>query len=237
MVHGDRSGAVGVVTSLRPFAASLGGRALDDPLQTEQKYPVLLEYASHRFDLRFFHPFRADLSIRKSSSFFPPLIAVTSQRGLAPRPAQVSPDGPRYFGGTFLPFETPPPPRAPPTTAILSNCFSSSARCSTSTSSTRLRRSMSASTVIRDRFTFGIVISGGKTVQFEMALARKAIAFRQTFSLAGRERVNQFVANNRRNETRAGVQQLFAALVVADSAETGVSPVWKAPARPAAFFL
>ena len=81
------------------------------------------------------------------------------------------------------------------------------------------------------------MISGGKTVQFEMALARKAIAFRQTFSLAGRERVNQFVANNRRNETRAGVQQLFAALVVADSAETGVSPVWKAPARPAAFFL
>ena len=49
--------------------------------------------------------------------------------------------------------------------------------------------------------------------------------------------MNQFVANNRRNETRAGVQQLFAALVVADSAETGVSPVWKAPARPAAFFL
>jgi len=47
MVHGDRSGAVGVVTSLQPFAASLGGRALDDPLQTEQKYPVLLEYASH----------------------------------------------------------------------------------------------------------------------------------------------------------------------------------------------
>ena len=56
-----------------------------------------------RFDLRFFRPVRADLSIRKSSSFFPPLIAATSQRGLAPRPAQVSPDGPRYFGGTFLP--------------------------------------------------------------------------------------------------------------------------------------
>jgi hypothetical protein len=39
------------------------------------------------------------LSIRKSSSFFPPLIAATSQRGLAPRPAHVSPEGPRYFGG------------------------------------------------------------------------------------------------------------------------------------------
>src|SRR6516164_10335291 len=85
----------------------------------------------HRFDLRFLRPLRADLSIRKSSSFLPPLIASTSQRGLAPRPAQVWPDGPRYFGGTFLPFNAPPPPRttlAPPTTAILSNCFSSSAR-------------------------------------------------------------------------------------------------------------
>jgi len=33
---------------------------------------------AHRFDLRFFRPFRADLSIRKSSSFLPPLIAATS---------------------------------------------------------------------------------------------------------------------------------------------------------------
>jgi hypothetical protein len=44
-----------------------------------------------RFDLRFLRLFRADLPIRKSSSFFPRLIAATSQRGLAPRPAQVSP--------------------------------------------------------------------------------------------------------------------------------------------------
>jgi len=51
-------------------------------------------YEAQRFDLRFFRPFRADLSIRKSSSFLPPLIAATSQRGFAPRPAQVSPDGP-----------------------------------------------------------------------------------------------------------------------------------------------
>src|SRR5262249_59073110 len=74
----------------------------------------------HRFDLRFLRPFRADLSIKKSSSFFPPLIAATSQRGLAPRPAHVSPDGPRYFGGTSFPFTAPPRPRttlAPPTTA------------------------------------------------------------------------------------------------------------------------
>src|SRR5262245_35252022 len=77
-----------------------------------------------RIDLRFLRPLRADLSIRKSSSFFPPLIAATSQRGFSPRPAQVSPDGPRYFGGTFLPFKAlPPPPTtlAPPTTANLSN--------------------------------------------------------------------------------------------------------------------
>src|SRR5262250_1820358 len=81
---------------------------------------------AHRFDLRFLRPFRADLSIRKSSSFFPPLIAATSHRGLAPRPAQVSPDGPRYFGGTFLPFNALLPPRttlAPPTTPIFSNWF------------------------------------------------------------------------------------------------------------------
>jgi hypothetical protein len=35
---------------LRPVAASPGGRALSDPLQTEQKYPVLLEYAKASFE-------------------------------------------------------------------------------------------------------------------------------------------------------------------------------------------
>src|SRR5262249_19012265 len=35
---------------------------------------------------------------------FPPLIAATSQRGLAPRPAQVSPDGPQYLSAPFLPL-------------------------------------------------------------------------------------------------------------------------------------
>jgi hypothetical protein len=87
---------------------------------------------AQRFDLRFFRPFRADLSIRKSSSFFPPLIAATSQRGLAPRPAQVSPDGPRYFGGTFLPFKTLRPPRTtlrPPTKAIALSILPNCARC------------------------------------------------------------------------------------------------------------
>jgi hypothetical protein len=53
----------------------------------------------HRFDLRLFRPFLADLSIKKSSIFFPSL-----NQQAAPRPAQVSPEGPRYFGSTFLPF-------------------------------------------------------------------------------------------------------------------------------------
>src|SRR5262249_14467947 len=87
-------------------------------------------YKAQRFDLRLLRPFQADLSIRKSSSFFLPLIAATTQRGFSPQPAQVSPDGPRYFGGTFLPFQTPSHP--PPTTAmalpILCNSFSISAR-------------------------------------------------------------------------------------------------------------
>jgi hypothetical protein len=47
-------------------------------------------------------------SIRKSSTFFPLLIAATSHFGLAPLPAQVSPVGLRYFGWTFLPFNRLP---------------------------------------------------------------------------------------------------------------------------------
>jgi hypothetical protein len=46
----------------------------------------------------------AGLSIRKSSRFFPALIAAVSQRGCAPRPAQVFPSLSRYFGATFLPL-------------------------------------------------------------------------------------------------------------------------------------
>src|SRR5262249_60617493 len=102
-------------------------------------------HEAQRFDLRFFRPFRADLSIKKSSSFLPRLIAAISQRGFAPRPAQVSPDGPRYFGGTFFPFKTLPPARttlAPPNVPpIVSNCFSSSARRLRRASSTLFRRS------------------------------------------------------------------------------------------------
>src|SRR5260221_11941773 len=66
----------------------------------------------------------ADLSIRKSSRFFPALIAAVNQRGCAPRPAQVFPSVSRYFGATFMPLVarpcfrrpfpiSPPPPVSP----------------------------------------------------------------------------------------------------------------------------
>src|SRR5262249_43560355 len=125
-------------------------------------------------------PFRADLSIKKSSSFLPRLMAATSHLGFAPRPAQVSPEWLRYFGGTFLPLNGLPPPRTAlrlPTTAHIFHCFSLSARRSLRASSTRVCRSMSASTVIPDRFTFGIVISDGKSGIVCEPLGSKAIAF------------------------------------------------------------
>jgi hypothetical protein len=146
----------GTVGSLSPAAPPREGKHL---FEFHRKHSG----QGHRFDLRFFRPFPA--AIKKSSSFFPSLIAATSHRGFAPRPAQVSPDGPRYFGGTFLPRNALPPPRtilAPPTTAILSNCCSISARRLRRVSSTCSRRSMSASTVIPARSTFGIVISSPK---------------------------------------------------------------------------
>jgi hypothetical protein len=99
-------------------------------------------------------------SIKKSSIFFPFFIAATSQRGFAPRPAQVSPLADRYFGGTLIPFNALPPTLAPPIGLYkLANSFSNSARRLRSSSSTRSRNSMSASTFIPDRFTLGIVIS------------------------------------------------------------------------------
>src|SRR4029077_15559984 len=48
-------------------------------------------------------------STAKSSNFFPSLIAATSHRGFAPRPAQVLPALSRYLGGTFFPFSVDPP--------------------------------------------------------------------------------------------------------------------------------
>src|SRR5258708_28617721 len=43
-------------------------------------------------------------AIKKSSIFLPFFKAATIHFGLAPRPAQVSPDRLLYFGGTFVPF-------------------------------------------------------------------------------------------------------------------------------------
>lgn len=85
--------------------------------------------------------------IRKVSSVFPSLIAAFNHVGFAPRPAQVSPSGLRYFGGTFFPFNALPRPlRAifPPSDAIeppsAANCFSSVVRCPDRALSTCVRR-------------------------------------------------------------------------------------------------
>jgi hypothetical protein len=86
--------------------------------------------------------FRADFSMRKSSSFLPSFNAAASHRGWAPRPAQVSPPGPRYFAGTLRPFialvrrdelaRKPPPPRGPRLASAprRESCFSRSRRFS-----------------------------------------------------------------------------------------------------------
>src|SRR5262249_11537368 len=67
------------------------------------------------FALRFFLTPPRGFSIRKSVSFFPlSFIAATNQRGLAPRPAHVSPCGPRYLGLTFLPLNALLPRRRSP---------------------------------------------------------------------------------------------------------------------------
>src|SRR5665213_3459780 len=43
-------------------------------------------------------------SMRKLSRFLPFFSKAVSHLGVRPRPAQVSPSGPRYFGRAFLPF-------------------------------------------------------------------------------------------------------------------------------------
>jgi hypothetical protein len=138
----------------------------------------------------------ADLILRDSSARFsaplnfPPFNAAISQRGFAPRPAHVSPERLRYFGGTFLPFKALPLPRTTPPSilVILSNCCSIWDRCSRSLLSIRVRRSMRASTVIPDRFAFAIVISRCKNSRVREVLGCNAIASHGAY---GRERVNQ----------------------------------------------
>src|SRR5262245_17267307 len=103
----------------------------------------------------------AALSIAKSSILRPCLSRAASHRGRAPRPAQVSPPGPRYFGGTLRPFiaeRRPPPPRefVPPSAPSRESCFSSSLRFSPSLLSISPRSVSSASTSITLRFIAGI---------------------------------------------------------------------------------
>src|SRR5262245_58667361 len=103
----------------------------------------------------------ADLSIAKSSILRPCLIRAASHRGLAPRPAQVSPLGPRYFGGTLRPFiaeRRPPAARelVPPSAPSRESCFSSSLRFSPSLLSISPRSVSSVSTSIPRRFIAGI---------------------------------------------------------------------------------
>ena len=64
------------------------------------------------------------------------------RRVFAPRPAHVSPDGPRYFGGTFLLFKALRPPRTifrRPTTAIVLS-LATAARSIVPTSTDQNRR-------------------------------------------------------------------------------------------------
>src|SRR5262245_11427963 len=103
----------------------------------------------------------ADLSIAKSSILRPCLSRAASHRGRAPRPAQVSPPGPRYFGGTLRPFiaeRRPHAPRelAPPSAPSRESCFSSSLRFSPSLLSISPRSVSSASTSIPLRLIAGI---------------------------------------------------------------------------------
>jgi len=131
------NGAVAMKTD--PFAATVSCNSIECPLPTHGNYasapgprPVYF------FFRRALRPFRAPsaLSIANSSSLRPCLTRADSQRGRAPRPAHVSPPGPRYLGGTLRPFSAerrPSPVReflaAPPLSAPRrESCFSSSLR-------------------------------------------------------------------------------------------------------------
>src|SRR3954447_17262329 len=76
----------------------------------------------------------ADLSIKKSSRFFPSsFIAATNHLGVAPLPAHSSPLGPRYFAATFRPFillprSLPPPAMDAIEPPKLASCRSSVSR-------------------------------------------------------------------------------------------------------------
>src|SRR5262249_8020459 len=102
-----------------------------------------------------------DLLIRKSSRFLPSLTAWAIQRGIAPRPAQVSPPGPRYLGATFWPFSALLPRRPRPRPTPASSSSAASCCCSwvdfrAKGRPTSSRHCEEASTDIELRFLFAI---------------------------------------------------------------------------------
>jgi hypothetical protein len=107
--------------------------------------------------------------IKNSSSERPSLRSAASHRGVAPRPAQVSPRGPRYFGATFMPRSalarsTRPvgrPGRLRPSPSCAIFLCRSRAR-SVSILSTSLRSSSKADTSMFFKLTAGIsTLPGG----------------------------------------------------------------------------
>src|SRR5262249_38933323 len=102
-----------------------------------------------------------DLSIKKSSRFLPSLTAWAIQRGIAPRPAQVSPPGPRYLGATFWPFiallpRRPRPRPTPASSSSAANCCCSSVAFRARERPTSSRNCKRASTDIVLRFILAI---------------------------------------------------------------------------------
>src|SRR5262245_45639047 len=95
-------------------------------------------------------------AIRKFSIFFPFFNASTSHLGLAPLPAQVSPDGLRYFAGTFLPLSGLPSPSPPPLPDSLQRSFRNSAALLLTVLSISARSFKRASTGIEARLGLDI---------------------------------------------------------------------------------
>src|SRR6266851_7116057 len=108
----------------------------------------------------------AALLIANSSSFLPRLSSAVSHRGRAPRPAQVSPSGLRYFGATFLPLREDRPILGvflPMNESSLSSLEWSSRLAATTLvdkiRSRSSRKSIKASSVMALRFTPFILLS------------------------------------------------------------------------------
>src|SRR5262249_55769747 len=105
-------------------------------------------------------------------------------RGRAPRPAHVSPPGPRYLGGTLRPFSAerrPNPARKVPAARPLSaprreRCLSSSLRFWLSLLSMSVRRASNASTSIPLGLTAAIRVSHSYPVERDRTIKSEATA-------------------------------------------------------------